>query len=290
MKVTNFKNLCLLSMTLALMSNAYAVALTDEMAFEEGMTPLEEVGMDAEDLSGIMNFNRSEYVTTIPSLEDIDNVVKSHRQVIVINKAAKGKDAQTMKVYQNGVVKPLFENSTVTKMVDGKKVKETIKTEKESVKISSGREKNEIAKSGREYFSTTPKGFFRPQRAYKMYYSNTWKADMPNAVFINCSRNDFNKECGIALHATSESHYAALGTRDSGGCIRSRLEVSEQIRKLVMDTGRGSDAGQFGIKNEGYRRDRIINNHVAVDLVDRDSGDIMNKKVNSWDTVIVVYE
>lgn len=290
MRLTNFKGLLLLSATLMLMSNSYAVTLTDEMALEDGMTPSEDVGMNANDLSEIMKLDRSEYVTTIPSLEDIENVIKSHRQVIVVNKAASGKDAQTLRIYQNGIVKTLTENKTITKIVDGKKVKEIIKVESDSVKISSGREKNEVAKSGRKYFSTTPKGFFLPQRAYKMYYSNTWKADMPNAIFINCSRYDFNKECGIAIHATSTSHYPELGKRDSGGCIRTRLEVSEQIRKFVMDSGRGSEVGQFGIKNEGYRRDRIINNQVSVDLVNRDSGDIMNKKVKAWETVIVVYE
>lgn len=284
-----FKKLISLS-ALTLLMSASAYALTDEMAFEAGMTPAEEMNMDPQDLEGIMNYNRSEYVTTIPSQEDIENVIKSHKQVIVINKAATGKEAQSLSVYQDGQIKPLMEKKSITKTVNGKKVTETIEEFKESVKISSGREKDEKAKSGREYFSTTPKGFFRPQRVYKMYYSNTWKADMPNAIFINCSRNDFYKECGIAIHATSASHYPELGKRDSGGCVRTRLEVSEQLRKLVMSTGLGYEPGRFEIRNEGYRRDRIIKNQVPVDLVSRDSGDIVNKTVNAWDTVIVVYE
>lgn len=271
-----------------LSTSTIAGAFTDQMALEEGMTPSAEIGMNAADLPGIMNFQRAEYVTTIPSREDIEQVIRSHRQVIVVNKAASGKDAQTLRVYQNGVIRPLQETTEIKKVVGGKTIKETITEEKEFVKISSGREKNEKASSGREYFSTTPKGFFRPQRVYKMYHSATWKADMPNAIFINCSRLNFTKECGIAIHATSASHYAALGKRDSGGCVRTKLEVSKQLRELVMETGLGTT--NYSIKNEGYRRDKIVNNTIVTDLVNRDSGDIVNKKINSWDTVIVVYE
>lgn len=280
------KNLFFVALTVCSLRNAEA--FTDEMALEDGMTPVTEIGMNAEDLPGIMNFKRKEYVTTIPSEDDIAQVIKSHRQVIVINKAASGKDAQTLSVFLNGVIKPILETTEIKKIVNGRTVKQTITEEKESVKISSGREKNEKATSGREYFSTTPKGFFRPQRLYKMYYSNTWKADMPNAIFINCSRLNFNKECGIAIHATSTSHYAALGKRDSGGCVRTKLEVSKQLRELVMETGLGTS--QFTIKNEGYRRDKILGNTIVTDLINRDSGDIINKKINSWDTVIVIYE
>jgi predicted DNA-binding antitoxin AbrB/MazE fold protein len=264
--------------------------LTDEMAMEEGMTPAAEYLSEQAFMDTEFQLNRSEYVTTIPSLADIQQVIGSHRQVIVVNKAASGADAQTLRVYQNGVIKPLLEQTTITQIVNGKKVKKTITELKDFVKISSGREKNEVAKSGRSYFSTTPRGFFRPQRVYTMYYSNTWKADMPNAVFINCSRNDFNKECGIALHATTESHFAALGKRDSGGCVRTRPEVSTQLRELVMDTGLGRDKGSYSLVTESYRRWKVLNNKVSVDLVNRDSGAIVNKKVSSWDTVIVIYE
>lgn len=265
-----------------------ATVLTDEMAIEAGMTPVNEFGMNTSDLASIMSFERADYVSSIPSLDDIEKVIQSHRQVIVINKSSSGKEAQTLKVYQDGVIKPLKETTEIKKVVNGKTIKEEILEEKEFVKISSGREKDEIASSGRKYFSTTPKGFFRPQRLYKMYYSNTWKADMPNAIFINCSRLDFTKECGIAIHATSNSHYPQLGKRDSGGCVRTKLEVSKQLREMVMESGLGTT--QFTIKNEGYRRDKILGNTIITDLVNRDSGDIVNKKINSWDTVIVIYE
>lgn len=278
MKHASYVTTLLLASTLS-MGLAQAAAFTDEMALEDGMTPAEL--METSDFNPEFNLNRSEYVTTIPSMEDIQNVINSHRQVIVVNKAGKGTDAQTLKVYQNGVIKQLSENKTITKIVAGKKVTETISELKDAVKISTGREKNEKAKSGRVYFSTTPKGFFRPTKVYDMYYSNTWKADMPNAVFL---------VGGIAIHATTQSHYAELGTRASGGCVRTRLEVSNQIRKLVMDSGRGSQPGQFKKVTESHRRWRITNNTVSVDQIKRSTGDILNGKVNSWDTVIVVYE
>lgn len=279
----------LFSMAVLLSSQfAFAEALTDEMAIEAGMSPVSEIGMNPSDLNKIMNFERSNYIESIPSQEDIAKVIQSHRQVIVINKSASGPDAQTLRLYLNGSLKPLTEKNVVKKVINGKTLREETLEEKNYVRISTGREKNEKATSGRTYFSTTPKGFFRPQRLYEMYYSNTWKADMPNAIFINCSRHDFTKECGIAIHATSESHYAELGKRDSGGCIRTKLEVSKQIRDFVMESGSG--VTNFSIKNEGYRRNKIIGNSIVTDLINRDSGDILNKKINSWDTVIVVYE
>ena len=104
---------------------------------------------------------------------------------------------------------------------------------------------------------------------------------MPNAVFFIG---------GIAVHATGTSHYPELGTRASGGCVRTKLEISKLIREKVMETGRGSQAGQFKMVKESEGRNRITNNMVVVDKINRQTGDIVNGKLNSWDTVIVVYE
>jgi lipoprotein-anchoring transpeptidase ErfK/SrfK len=262
-----------------------AKALTDQQALEDGMTPMEQMSpseMSADDLKAVMNYERSEYVSTIPSQEDIENVVKSHRQVIVVNKGNKSANnplGQTLRVFQNGSILPLSYTTLNSR--------ETFT--KDAVDISTGREKEEVAESGRSYFSSTPKGFFRPQRIYENYYSITWAADMPNAVFM-CQ--NFARECGIAIHATSKSHYAELGTKASGGCVRTRLDISQQIRKLVMDSGLGSEAGKFTVKPDGThpKRRKVFNNSVSVDQISLNSGDILNKKVNSWDTVIVVYE
>jgi hypothetical protein len=231
---------------LALSFASSALALTDQEALSDGMMPIEEYVMS----------EMKAVVTPGLNSEGVDRAVQNHRVVIAVNKAAKGPEAQTLRLFENGV--------------------EILKE-----KISTGREKEEKAKSGRVYFSTTPKGFFRPTKIYRDYMSYTWQAPMPNAVFFIG---------GIAVHATGTSHYPELGTRASGGCVRTKLEISKLIREKIMDSGRGSAAGQFKILNESEGRNRIINNLVEVNQVDRKTGDVLEQKIKSWDTVVIVYE
>lgn len=188
--------------------------------------------------------------------EGVARAARSHRVVIAINKAASGPGAQTLTMYENGV----------------KILKQ---------KISTGREITEKANSGRVYLSTTPRGFFRATKMYQDYLSYTWNAQMPNAVFFIG---------GIAIHATTKLHYAELGTRASGGCVRTVLETSKLIRTKVMETGRGAQPGQYEVFKEANGRNIISDNTVAVDQISRQTGDMLNEKVNSWDAVIIVYE
>jgi hypothetical protein len=246
MKFTSFSKLFLLASTLSLAPLSAALALTDQEALEEGMMPMEDYIVS----------EMKAVVTPGLNSEGVLRAAQSHRLVIAINKAAKGADAQTLRIFENGI--------------------ETLRE-----KISTGREKEEKAKSGRTYFSTTPKGYFRPTKIYRDYMSYTWQAPMPNAVFL---------VGGIAIHATGQSYYPDLGKRASGGCIRTKLEISKLIREKVMDTGRGSQPGQFSVVKESEGRHRISNNTVVVDQISRNTGDILNGKLNSWDTVIVVYE
>lgn len=246
MKLKSLTRFFMLGSALTLMSVGSAFALTDEEALAEGMTPIEQYMMS--EMQSIMT----------PGLnsEGVARAVKANRLVIAVNKATKGPNAQTLTIYENG--------------------EEVFKE-----KISTGREKQEKAKSGRVYLSTTPKGFFRPTKIYRDYMSYTWKAAMPNAVFFIG---------GIALHATTPSHYKELGTRASGGCVRLKLEHSKMIREKIMDSGLGSQPGQYKIVKEAAGRNRIGNNSVSVDQLSRQTGDHLNAKVSSWDTVIVVYE
>lgn len=213
----------------------------------------------AEGMTPIEQYMMSEMNAALtPGLnsEGVAQAVRSHRLVIAVNKASKGPGAQTLTMYENG-------------------------TEILKQKISTGREKTEKAKSGRVYLSTTPKGYFRPTKMYQDYLSYTWNAPMPNAVFFIG---------GIALHATTKSHYAELGTRASGGCVRLLLETSKLIRTKVMETGRGAQPGQYKVVKEAAGRNIIASNSVAVDQISRQTGDMLNAKINSWDTVIIVYE
>jgi hypothetical protein len=232
--------------SLAFITSSGAHALTDDEALAEGMIPIEEH----------MMAEMKAVLTPGLNTEGVLNAVNNHRLVIAVNKASKGENAQTLTMYENGV--------------------EILKE-----KISTGREKTEKAKSGRVYFSATPKGYFRPTKVYRDYMSYTWKAAMPNAVFFIG---------GIAIHATTKSHYAELGTRASGGCVRTILETSSLIREKIMDTGRGSQSGQFSILKESAGRNRIANNTVSIDQISRQTGDLLSAKINSWDTVIIVYE
>jgi lipoprotein-anchoring transpeptidase ErfK/SrfK len=77
--------------------------------------------------------------------------------------------------------------------------------------VSTGRERWETAKSGKQYFTTTPTGWFAPKRYIRDHWSSTWEAHMEYSIFFNG---------GIALHATTPDHYRELGRKASGGCVR----------------------------------------------------------------------
>jgi hypothetical protein len=221
-------------------------ALTDSQALGDGMVPMEAFMVNA--MESIVNPDLTK--------EGVMRAVRSHRLVIAVNKSNQGIDAQTLTMFENG-------------------------TEILRVKVSTGKEKEVLSKSGRKYFSTTPKGYFRPQKMYKDYLSYTWQAPMPNAVFIIG---------GIALHATTKSNFADLGKRASGGCIRLMPDVSLLIREKIMETGLGNLPGQYKVVKEDEGRNRIMKNTIKVDTLDRQTGDLLNEKINSWDTVVVVYE
>ncbi len=129
----------------------------------------------------------------------------TNRLFILVNKAEFGTSptAQTMRVYLDGQLIYNFY-------------------------VSTGREKPEVAKSGKVYNSVTPTGDFRIQRRSKNHYSSTWLAPMPYAQFFIG---------GIAIHATVPSHYKALGHRDSGGCVRLHLDNAKIMWDLVDQVG-----------------------------------------------------
>jgi hypothetical protein len=245
MKLITFKSIAFAA-AMTLFSSMSAFALTDEEALAEGMTPIDEYFMA----------NMKAILTPGVSPEGVLEAVNRHRLVIAINKSTKGPDAQTLTMYENGV--------------------EILKE-----KISTGRERQETAVSGKVYLSTTPLGYFRPTKMYTDYLSYTWNAQMPNAVFFIG---------GIAIHATSPSYYHQLGQRASGGCIRTRIETSKLVREKVMDSGRGSQEGQYKIVKEASGRNRITGNTISVEQIKRYTGELEVPLISSWDTVIIVHE
>ena len=219
---------------------------TEEMALEQGMTPMDE--LDQEKAAFKL------------APETLERIKRENRVVITVDKRPHtvGGNAQRLIMYKDGI--------------------EVFRT-----KISTGTETMVTATSGRRYLRTTPTGFFRPANIYTMYFSNTWKSDMPNAVFL---------VGGIAIHATpaDASHEGMLGQRASGGCVRTKLSDSKFIRETVMDTGKGSAQGQFSTVTESHRRWKVTDsNRVSVPAINRYSGE-EGAAIKSWDTVIVVHE
>ncbi|MEY4615299.1 MAG: hypothetical protein RJB66_259 [Pseudomonadota bacterium] len=126
--------------------------------------------------------------------------------VVVVNKAKSGPEAQKAQVYLSGRHYKTFT-------------------------VSTGREKLELAPSGKVYRSVTPQGWFRPIYFSPNHFSETWKAPMPWAVFFNG---------GIALHATTRSHYDELGQRASGGCVRLHHDDAKELYHLIKNAGKGA--------------------------------------------------
>lgn len=152
-----------------------------------------------------LNEERQSLTSSNVAEKRTNDSASSARLYILVDKANKGTSptAQTMQVYLDGSLIYTF-------------------------LVSTGRETPEIAKSGRQYFSSTPTGKFRIDGRYKDYVSKTWLAPMPYAQFFNG---------GIAIHATVRSHYAALGSRDSGGCVRLHNDNAKIMWDLVAQVG-----------------------------------------------------
>ncbi len=166
--------------------------------------------MSPDELAAEVGQPRTEMSIRINSLDDLYhfegiNVFSEYALVLVINKNSEGPGAQTMRVYENGVVSNEWP-------------------------ISTGRERQEVAKSGRRYFSVTPLGWFQPKTITRSHYSKTWQTDMEFAVFFNG---------GIAIHATTPYYYKELGTRASGGCVRLKKENAEYVYNKILKEGKG---------------------------------------------------
>lgn len=156
------------------------------------------------------------------------------RLVAIINKSPMGSTSQVMKVYLDGTLIQEWD-------------------------VSTGREKLETAKSGKVYRTTTPVGYFRPSKIELNHYSNTWKADMPHAVFFNG---------GIAVHATT--HIEDLGKRASGGCVRLAPENAKKFYQLVKSVG-------FNLVPKIDRNGKTA--------LDQQGNPVMTK---NWDVLIIV--
>ncbi|WP_374033806.1 L,D-transpeptidase [Bdellovibrio bacteriovorus] len=188
----------ILSFVLCLSVNAKA----EIQNLDDLMTP-DEIAAEA-------GFPRTEMSTEVLSLRDFDsieslNVTREFPIVLIANKNASGYEAQTMRVIQSGVHTHTW-------------------------KISTGREQWETSKSGRQYFTTTPPGWFYPYSIVRNHYSQTWQTNMEFSVFFNG---------GVALHAANSAHNSQLGRRASGGCVRLHRDNAKYIYERIVQEGKG---------------------------------------------------
>ncbi len=200
------KSIFALLLTLALAKTAWAEppALDDVMTPDEIMKELATSASEPDQGSGP--------VATAPSTtESVDYDDGGEEPlVLVVDESEKGQTptSQTLLAYlknKDGLPKLIF-----------------------NWKVSTGRNKLEVATSGQRYVTSTPVGVFHIWSMQLNHHSKTWDADMPHALFF---------EGGVAIHATTPSHFAALGSRNSGGCVRLRPEQAAQLYELVKKVG-----------------------------------------------------
>ncbi|MFS4458111.1 L,D-transpeptidase [Bdellovibrio sp. HCB2-146] len=195
----------------SILSFMLLVSMWSWPAYANSEIPLDDL-MSPDEIAEEAGFPRTEMteIPVIKNFEEINEVdgvslINSFAIVLIINKRAAGPGAQTMQVYENGALTAVWP-------------------------VSTGRENWEFAKSGRYYFTTTPKGYYYPKTIKRIHWSNTWDAKMEYAVFFNG---------GVAVHATTPDHYKQLGTRASGGCVRLHLDNAAYIYNRILAEGKG---------------------------------------------------
>lgn len=194
-----------------------SMAFAQERSLLDLLTPQEleqEFGLAPMSLEDVSSVRGAEALSWSDTLNEWPIVVR-------VNKAARGPSAQQVQVYVQGQLRYTWKTST-------------------------GRERSEIAKSGRATFTGTPTGWFAPQWMTPSVWSATWHATMRWTVFFNG---------GIALHATTTDHYKELGTRASGGCVRLHATNAEILYRLIQQQGKGS-VPRFLRDGRVYRDDR----------------------------------
>ncbi len=165
-------------------------------------------------------FDESAYLAGTSVLNQFENV-------IVVNKAAKGTTAQTLRMFTNGVEIQLANNK--------------VSTGKEDVEMVKGFTKlfRKLGGKGttQSHWRHTTKGYYSVKRVEgQNYQSGESSFHMPYAIFFN----DIN---GLALHEVpwefSAEGHEALGNRASSGCVRVHKATIPGINEAVRLSGKG---------------------------------------------------
>lgn len=153
--------------------------------------------------------------------------IKEFRYVIVVNKAVKGVEAQTIKIFEYG---------------------QLIRTEK----VSTGRdafEKKGENHSKRDSWSITPTGYYTPTFLSKDHRSSAYGGifsgiiggtKMPFAIFFNGD---------IALHEAPKGTASMLGKKASGGCVRLPNTLSADLFQRIEEVS-GAKNPRFTVEGE----------------------------------------
>lgn len=180
-----------------------------------------------------------------------NKIFREFTNVIVINKANEGVDAQSLRLYQNGKL------LRMTKVSTGRETFEK--------GCKPGQDPKKDHCSVRAYWSTTPVGYFDVDQLVENYFSNLWKTWMPYAVFF---------ESGIATHQAPAGTEGKIGGRASGGCVRMHPNFASVIFNDVQKAGMGlipvfnrdgslkKTARGDVIREQGYKTLVIVHNLV----------------------------
>ncbi len=156
-----------------------------------------------------------------------ETLLNQYTNVIVVNKAAKGETAQTLRLYTNRQLMLTTDVST------GREDVERIGKLRGIV--------NGIFKGSTEsHWRHTTRGFYTMKRVHGYSYrSGESKFMMPYAMF-------FNEKRGLAIHQVppdlsggEAAGNAALGSRASGGCVRVHKNYIQTIHRAVVSADKG---------------------------------------------------
>lgn len=188
----------------------------------------------------------------------VDPEIIPSELIIVVDKAKQGKTptAQTMQVFRKKKDSDVLEYEEVFKW--------DVSTASQTLKKPEG---------GARYYAGTPIGAHRisllapgKPRMEKLHKSQKWNdAEMPYTIFFHN---------GIALHGTTPEHFSALGTRDSGGCVRMHPDNAKKLYNYILENLRPttvtsySRGGQAVRSAKGYTTQNNLN--VMIVIVNRD--------------------
>ena len=167
-------------------------------------------------------FNEQAYLAGNSILNQYDNV-------LVVNKAAKGTTAQTLRVYSKGQY--LFTTDVST----GREDVEIIKGVKKLFKQVFGGKG-----TTQSHWRHTTRGFYTIKRVEDAdYRSGESKFQMPFAMFFNDHRGLAIHQVPPDLNGGEAAGESQLGQRASSGCVRVHKNIVQDIHRLVTQAGRG---------------------------------------------------